>query len=715
MADVTLPTVFTPAASSSKISQLALLQFPTGEELIPVVSNGKNYLIEKKEISSVPADSGPTVYGPSSIYATLTGTYQITNYDFPEVYSVTVSQGTISFNPEDPSLFTVTAPSTAGSLVLTVNNKTYPITVKPLQVITPSITLPTAGATVSCDTVMLVGSQYFSPLNSSADAASAISGIDPFGNAIGTAAYNTGLPDPQVSSTWQIATDSNFTTIVDQGTNSSPLFTQFLSKGLSLNTTYYARVMYGATTSAPSAWSATLTFTTGNLCYPTAEVYETLSPTSNTYRYSYDWFGNALATTADGNTLVVADPKNSDQLYSSVYGSLRIFNTGTFPYTLKQTLSNPSSSSNFGYALDMTADGQYIAVTIPDSAAPVGSTNVGTGSFLIYSLQAGQYVLIGTYTAPLYASAITTRNFGQSIKFSRDGTRLFVSDGVNNTNPNTTTYNSVYCYSMTGGVPTLIATIADPGYNGQFGATFGLALSVSSDGRTFATSSTTFKTAQNGVAYVYHDTTGGQTPTFNVIPVPPATAWAAATNSSSFGSSVSLSADLSYLAVGAPLIVNPTNTSYKSGTVFIYNLNLASLLYTDNNITISTNTSAYESFGFEVYFGQTPNYLYILGADLYLYSISATPTLIDTLSFTNLSLNGNLNTYQGLNGTTLYSPNLIAASQTDNRVYVGNTGNSGIMTTFNGSGIIGEFACFNNPTYTPVSISGGGSGSSGLV
>lgn len=715
MADVTLPTVFTPSASSSKISQLALLQFPTGEELIPVVSNGNNFLIEKKDISSVPADSGPTVYGPSSIYATLTGIYQITNYDFPEVYSVTVSQGTVVVNPEDPSLFTVTAPSAAGSLVLTVNKKTYTITVLPLQVFTPSITLPAAGATVSCDTVLLVGSQYFSPLNISADAtAASYGGINGFGDAIGTAAYNQGLPDPQVSSTWQIASDAAFTNIIDQGTVTTALFTQFLSKGLSLDTTYYARVMYSGTTATPSAWSATLTFTTGNLCYPTAEVYETLSPNNYPYNYRYDWFGNALACSADGNTLIASDPVNTPALASTA-GSIRVFDTSTFPYTLKQTLDNTGTTPNFGYAVDMSPDGQYIAVTIPDSPAPSGSTNVGTGSFLIYSLQAGQYTLLGTYTAPLYATAITNRNFGQSIKFSRDGTRLFVSDGVNNTNSNTTTFNSVYCYSMSNGIPTLIATIADPGYNGQFGATFGLALSVSSDGLTFATSSTTFKTAQNGVAYVYHDTTGGQTPTFNAIPVPPAAAWAAATSSSSFGYSVSLSSDLSYLAVGAPYIVNPTNTAYVSGTVFIYNLNLASLLYTDNNITISTNKSAYESFGFEVYFGQTPDYLYILGADLYLYSISATPTLIDTLSFTSSSLNGNLNTYQGLNGTNVVSPNLIAASQTDNRVYVGNTGNSGVMNSFNGSGIIGEFACFNNPAYTPVQVLGGGSGSSGLA
>ena len=410
--------------------------------------------------------------------------------------------------------------------------------------------------------------------------------------------------------------------------------------------------------------------------------------------------------------LVVADPVNTTN-FSETAGSVRVFDTSTFPYTLKQTLNNTGSSSNFGYAIDMTPDGQYIAVTIPDSPAPDSSTNIGTGSFLIYGLQAGHYTLLGTYTAPLYATAITDRNFGQSIKFSRDGTRLYVSDGVNNTNLNTTTFNSVYCYSMSNGVPTLIATIADPGYNGQFGASFGLALSVSSDGLTFATSSTTFTTAQNGVAYVYHDTTGGQTPTFNVVPVPPAAAWATATNSSSFGYSVSLSSDLSYLAVGAPYIVNPTNAAYTSGTVFIYNLNLASLLYTDNNITISTNTSANESFGFEVYFGQTPDYLYILGADFYLYRVSAAPTLIDTLSFTDPSLNGNLNTYQGLNRPSVVSPKLIAASQTDNRVYVGNTGNSGVMNLFHGSGLVGEFACFNNPTFTPI-VGESGGGSSGL-
>ncbi len=712
MADVTLPSVFTPAPSSAKISQLALLQFPTGEELIPVVSNGKNYLIEKKDISSVPADSGPTVYGPLTIYVGLTADYQITNYDFTEIYSVTVSVGSVVISDADPSQFTITAPNATGPLVLSVNNKTYNLTVVPLVVLQPSITLPAAGSTVSCDTVLLVGSQYFSPLNAQQDAAAAATGTNPFGDAIGTAAYNQGLPDPQVSSTWQIATDSAFTNIVDQGTLTSPLFNQFLSNGLSLNTTYYARVAYTGEQASTSNWSTPLSFSTGSICYPTAEVYETQSPNALN-SYSYDWFGNALACTADGNTLVVADPINT-AFGSETQGSVRIYNTSTFPYTLVQTINNPNSTSTFGQALDITPDGQYLVIADPSTNAPGSTTNVGTGSFTIYSLQAGQYVALATYTAPVYATAITTRNFGMSVKFSKDGSRLFVTDGVNITNSSTTTYNSVYCYSLTNGAATLISTIADPGYNGQYGASFGLALSVSTDGLTFATSSTGFTTTQNGIAYVYHDTTGGQTPTFSAIPVPPSASWIAATNSSTFGASVSLSSDLSYLAVGAPQIINPTNTSDQSGTVFIYSLNIAGLSFTDNGVTIGNHNPSFDYFGFEVYFGQTPDYLYILGDYLYIYQVSGTPAFIDSLSFTNAALNDNLNSYYGLNNASVYSPSLLAASQTDNRVYVGNTGNSGIMNAFNGSGIVGEFACFSNPTFTPVA-SLGPSGSSGLA
>jgi hypothetical protein len=626
---------------------------------------------------------------------------------------VTVSQGTVAFTPEYPSQFIITAPNVAGSLVLTVNNKTYPITILPLQVFAPTIKLPAAGTTVSCDTVMLVGSQYYSPLNAEADAASAATGMNALSDPVGSSAYNQGLIDPQVSSTWQIATDAAFTTIIDQGTLTAPLFTQFLSKGLSLNTTYYARVMYSATTTLPSVWSAPVSFATGNLCYPTAEVYETLSPNNNPGIYTYDWFGNAVACSADGNTLIVSDPRNYSGM-SETQGSLRVYDTSTFPYTLKQTIANPNSTLTFTYAVDITPDGSYFVVTDPNTTAPSATTDIGTGSFFIYGLQAGQYVLLGTYTAPSYGAAITNRYFGTAAKFSQDGTRLFMSDGVNIGLGSTTTHNSVYCYSFVGGVPTLIATIADPGQSADFSQTFGSSLSVSHDGRTVATGSTLFSASKPGIAYVFHDTTGGLTPSFSAIVIAPSTTWAAATNASSFGSSVSLSSDLAYLAVGAPQIVNPANASEISGTVFLYSLNITALTYTDNGVTLSTNTTVLESFGFEVYFGQTPSYLYVLGAALYLYQVSATPTLIDTLFFTNPALNGSLSNYRPMIGSASVGGNTVAASQTDNRVYIGNTANSAIMNIFNGTGIVGEFACFTNPTFTAVPAVGS-SGSSGLA
>lgn len=70
-----------------------------------------------------------------------------------------------------------------------------------------------------------------------------------------------GKATPHTYSDWQIASDSGFSTIVKSLTNDTTNKTSWtVTSGLSLNTTYYARVRYKDSTNLVSDWSSTITF-----------------------------------------------------------------------------------------------------------------------------------------------------------------------------------------------------------------------------------------------------------------------------------------------------------------------------------------------------------------------------------------------------------------------------------------------------------------------
>lgn len=80
-----------------------------------------------------------------------------------------------------------------------------------------------------------------------------------------SAAQIVGKGTAHASSDWQIASTSNFTTIVASTTSDTTNKTSWtVTSGLSLNTTHYARVRYKDSTNLVSDWSDTITFTVEN-------------------------------------------------------------------------------------------------------------------------------------------------------------------------------------------------------------------------------------------------------------------------------------------------------------------------------------------------------------------------------------------------------------------------------------------------------------------
>lgn len=311
-----------------------------------------------------------------------------------------------------------------------------------------------------------------------------------------------------------------------------------------------------------------------------------------------DYFGVAVALSADGNTLAVgADgedssttginsaPDNSALSAGAAYVYTRTGGTwSNTPVYVKA--SNTGDSDAFGSAIALSADGNTLAVSAPfeDTAAtgiggnPVSdcgsglAANCATSSGAVYVYSRSGAVWSGT---PVYVKASNTSDydyFGQSLALSGDGNTLAVgapnessaATGINGNQVNdcasaatNCSYYSgaAYLYSRSGSgwsAPTYVKA-ANTGQDDAFGSS----VALSSDGNTFVAGAEYEDGSAAGVAGADDDAAGSSGAAY--VYSRTASTWSAptyvkASNSEggdAFGSSAALSADGATLAVGA--------------------------------------------------------------------------------------------------------------------------------------------------------------------
>ena len=194
------------------------------------------------------------VAGDTVIYPNQTKEYTITDYNAFSTYSASVSSGSVSITG---STITLTAPSVAGSVTLTItkDGASVPLslTILPAGVITPTITSPTNGAINQKQTVTITANAF----------------------------EWVGVEDTHASTTWQLATDALFTDIVAQSVNDVTNKTSWTTPNLLVSTTYYVRVLYTGNANGSSTYSSTVSFTTASSFIVISGV--KWNPTSDTY------------------------------------------------------------------------------------------------------------------------------------------------------------------------------------------------------------------------------------------------------------------------------------------------------------------------------------------------------------------------------------------------------------------------------------------------
>lgn len=384
----------------------------------------------------------PAVSGPALVYDYIANTYQITNYDSNLTYAVSATVGTVSISGDTITYTTNLGiapyiPPTQGGF--TLNGKQFDVLVSGAYVETPSITSPVDAAIDRPTTLTLTSSPY-QPM---------------------------GVPSGHGSSTWQIATDSTFTTIVVSSVNDTVNLTSYTTSELVENTTYYARVSYKSISGVASLASATVMFSTKK---NVASV-ETALLTKNTANLRIGESGVAIS---DAGDIVATVSVYNEKAY--------IYRRTGSTWSEATVLTDPAGRTGiyFGSSVALSGDGARLfigAISGPSTSQPIGIVYVYLWSGTAWVLEAT--IMPATNN---YARA------GTSIAVSQTGDILVIGAPGHSS-----LYGKVFVYQRTGTTWASIKEIIDTTSSNYFGSR----VACNSDATVIAITSVEFDNTSN--------------------------------------------------------------------------------------------------------------------------------------------------------------------------------------------------------------------------
>ncbi len=125
-------------------------------------------------------------------------------------------------------------------------------------------------------------------------------------------------------------------------------------------------------------------------------------------------FGNSIKLSDDGNTIIIGSPSSSVNGINS--GRVRVyFYDGTDWVTKGQTLFGNNSDSLFGFDVDISSDGNRVAISSP-------ANNLHTGAVTVFSFDGN----IWDFTGNVITGDNTASSFGQDISLSDDGNTIVI-------------------------------------------------------------------------------------------------------------------------------------------------------------------------------------------------------------------------------------------------------------------------------------------------
>lgn len=296
-----------------------------------------------------------------------------------------------------------------------------------------------------------------------------------------------------------------------------------------------------------------------------------------------DFFGRAIALSADGSTLAVGAGfedsgaaginGNAADNTASAAGAVYIYARQGAQWALQSYIkaSNPGIDDHFGRALSLSADGNTLAVGAPGEDSDAFGTNGNQGSNAavdsgaVYVFQRNGV----TWSQATYVKAsnsLAGAAFGTAVAISGDGTTLLVGapgesgnvTGVNGVPPNFTATGSGAAYVYRRTASSWIVQAYLKSNQADLDDAFGSAVAISHDGNRAAVSALNEDGAATGVGGAVNNLASNSGAVF--LFVRNGTAWSneaylKASNAAAgdgFGLSLALSGDGMTLAVGAP-------------------------------------------------------------------------------------------------------------------------------------------------------------------
>ncbi len=152
-------------------------------------------------------------------------------------------------------------------------------------------------------------------------------------------------------------------------------------------------------------------------------------------------FGANICLSADGSTLAIGAPAlylGTPTEKNVLYGAVHIYAwNGKAWHQKGNALTTSVKNNGFGFALDLSADGNFLIVGTPYYG---NKTNTNIGLAQVYSFENGQWAKMGN---PLIGE-MSEQLFGYSVAMSDDGQTVAVGAPSGKTGPESHSYVTVY-------------------------------------------------------------------------------------------------------------------------------------------------------------------------------------------------------------------------------------------------------------------------------
>lgn len=262
-----------------------------------------------------------------------------------------------------------------------------------------------------------------------------------------------------------------------------------------------------------------------------------------------EYAGSAVNLSADGSTLAIGYPGNSNNGFSAGKVSIYKFISNEW-VQIGSSLYGDTVYDRFGRSMELSSDGATIAIGAPANQ----STPTSPGYAKVYSLDQGNWLQVGS---TLVGDSVGDR-FGEAISLSDDGQMLAIGASTNN-------------YISTFSGQTKVFKLEQGNWN-QAGSTlygsnyhdlFGTSVSINADGSILAVGATSNDNGNFlGHTKIYEYVAGNWSQIGSTI--------YGSTNSEYSSKYISLSSDGSTIAISAYLYDGAFGSGYDCGTVRVY-------------------------------------------------------------------------------------------------------------------------------------------------